>query len=180
MWNQKEIDKIVEETDSSLAYVRSVSDNLVKTYTKDLDDLMKAINEEIVVKDNPADDVVEKYFLELSNALYFINSKCEFFGFYEDISKSNVKLKYNEAYQTNVLSGITEGKKPTQNDNQIAAENASINEAIASVIYSRSFKIIKVKIDAAAEMVRTLSKILSKHMQEYDLNRLNKSIGDYN
>ena len=104
----------------------------------------------------------------LTNALYFINPYCESLGFYEDLSKSGLKMKYNKAYSDNQISNTAKGVKTTVADNQLAAENASMTENIVSLIYSRSFRIIKAKLDCANEMIKTLSKILTKRMNEKD------------
>lgn len=175
MLKEEDIRKVIDETEENISYIKTISDEIVSNYTSDLDTLMREINENIVVQDNPSDRIIEKYFSELTNALYFIGAKCEYLGFYEDVSKSNAKLKYNQAYFENKAKsmGLDKKSQPTVADNQIAAENASITETAVNFIYSRSFKIIKLKIESAQEMVKTLSKLLSKHMQEYDSNKYN-------
>ena len=56
--------------------------------------------------------------------------------------------------------------------NRVYAENNSMNESIVSSLYARSFKIIKSKVESANEMVKTLSKIISKRMNEKDYSDL--------
>lgn len=181
MFNKEEINKTIKETETTIEEIREISDNLVDSYTKSLDDLMKEINEEIVAKDNPSDTVIEKYFTELTNAIYFIGAKSEFFGFYEDVSKYNMKLKYDEGYSQNIEQGLLDTKKkPTVAENEIAANKYSINETIVNFIYSRSFRIIRTKVEAANEMIKTLSKLLSKHMQEMNLSGYNIGTGEIN
>ena len=53
----------------------------------------------------------------------------------------------------------------------IDSENNSIDETMLNLIYSRSVRILKGKVDTAGEMVRTLSKILSAHMNESFVTR---------
>lgn len=162
------IDTIIKDVEDNVDHIKKLSDDIVKSYVGVLDDLMKDISRDVIDNDNVADSTLEKYFLELTNALYFIGSKSEFLGLYEDLSKSNMKLKYNKAFSENQLKGIASGKKTTVDENRIYGENNSINETIVSSLYSRSFRIIKSKVDSANEMVKTLSKIISKRMNERD------------
>ena len=164
--------------DSDMQYVEQMSNDIVKSRTNDLDGLMSDINRDIIQVQDPDIKVLERYFLELTNALYFINPYCESLGFYEDLSKSGLKMKYNKAYSDNQISNTAKGVKTTVADNQLAAENASMTENIVSLIYSRSFRIIKVKLDAANEMVRTLSKIISSRMSERQLSSYNAPTGE--
>ena len=91
-------------------------------------------------------------------------------GFYDDMSKTNSKLAYNEAYFNTKTKQALQGNKPTVSDLQLQAENDSINEAVLNLIYSRSFKIIKVKLEAANEMIKTLSKILTSRISDKSLD----------
>ena len=133
---------------------------------------------EVIDNDNLDDSLLEHYFLSLTNALYFIGSQIEKMGFYDDISRLNYKIAYNEAFIQNKSQDVGNSKKQTNTDNQIAAENNSIEEQVMNIIYSRSYKIIKTKIEAGYEMVRTLSKIISSRQQERQLSMMNK--GGYN
>lgn len=162
--NQETVKALIEASDDDVSFVEKVSEQIVLDKTNDLDELMREIQDNIVNVQSPDDTTIESYLLQLTNALYFLTARCEKFGFYDDISKANVKLKYNDEYTKNQISALSGGKKPTQADNQIAAEIGSVDEQAVNIIYSRSLKIIRGKIDAANEMLRTLSKILSVHM----------------
>lgn len=167
--DKEAIEGLLNSATNDIKYVEVIANDIVKSRTKDLDDIMHEINEKIVNVDNPSDEIIEKYFLELTNAVYFINAHCEYLGFYEDITKVNAKMKYNQAYSDNQLKAVASNVKATVADNQLAAENASLNETLVNLIYSRSYKIIKVKVEAAEEQIKTLSKILSAHMTEKNL-----------
>ena len=173
--NRDNINKILCNIEEDIKYVETISNDIVTKKTKDLDSLMRAIQAEIVDIEEPSDKVIEKYFLELTNALYFINAYCEGLGFYDDISKSNAKLAYNKAYSENQIANTLKNVKVTVNDNVLFAENASLDETIVNLIYNRSFKIIKVKIDQANEMVKTLSKVLSSRMSDKQLTGISSN-----
>ena len=66
-------------------------------------------------------------------------------------------------------SGALSSNKPTVAMLTIAAENGSVNETVVNAIYARSYKIFKFKVDSGFEMVKTLSKIISKRMTENQL-----------
>lgn len=176
MWNKDKIEDVFLDTSENVLICKEMSDKIIEENSGALDDIMRDINNEIVGKDNPSDDIIEKYFLELTNALYFIGTRIEYFGFYEDISKANLKNAYNEAYTNYQLQNASTGnKKPSAADSQINADMESINESIVNIIYSRSYKILKSKVEMGYEQVRTLSKLLSKHMEEKRLNALNST-----
>lgn len=176
--NIEECQAVMSQYDNDMKYVETMSNDIVNSRTADLDNLMRDIQTDIIQVKDPDIKLLEKYFLELTNALYFINPYCESLGFYEDISKSGLKMKYNRAYSENQIMNTIKGIKTTVADNQLAAENASMTENIVSLIYSRSFRIIKVKLDAANEMVRTLSKIISSRMSERQLASYNAPTGE--
>ena len=62
------------------------------------------------------------------------------------------------------------GKKVTVAEAQTSAENSSTYENMVNTIYSRSYKMFKYKIDAAQTMLSSLSKMLSKRMQEAQMS----------
>lgn len=175
---KESLEQVNNKIESYINQIKVYSDNIVSKNTDVLDSIMRDIKDEVIDKDNLDDSLLEHYFLSLTNALYFISSQIEKMGFYDDISKLNYKISYNEAYAENKSLDVGNNKKQTTVDNQIAAENNSIEEQIMNIVYSRSYKIIKVKIDSGYEMVRTLSKIISSRQQEKQLSMMNK--GGYN
>lgn len=162
--NTENIIKLMKEADNDVEFAKQVSDQIVQEQIVELDALMREIQDNIVNAPVVADSELEHYLLQLTNALYFLNTRCDNFGFYDDITKANARLKYNQAYAENQLAHAGDAKKPTQGDNQLYAEMNSVDETVLNIIYSRSVRIIKSKLDAASEMVRTLSKLLSVHM----------------
>lgn len=172
--DQTKLNNIDNQINGYIEQVIKYSNELVRRGTETLDTIMRDIKDEVIDNDSPDDALLEHYFLSLTNALYFIGSQAENMGFYDDISKVNYKLAYNEAYVDNRTKDIGNTRKQTNADNQIAAENNSTEEQVMNLIYSRSYRIIKTKIDAGYEMVRTLSKIISSRQQEKQLSMMNR------
>ena len=170
--NQLELDKIYEILDGNVDYAEKVAKQTVSTYTKDLDSLMTQIYSEIVSVEDPATSAIEKYFLALSNCLYFIGENLEKIGIYDDLSKAQAREKYNNAYMDSV--NPTTGKKVTVAEAQTSAENASTYENMINTIYARSYKMFKYKVDAAQTMLSSLSKMLSKRMQDVQMSATTK------
>lgn len=168
----EKLQDLIKDNREDVDFAVSLSDTLVEENTSDLDEIMRAINKEIVGNENVSDFTIERYLIELTNAMYFISNRCEKFGFYDDITKANARLKYNQMYSENQLNNAANGKKVTNADNQLYAEMNSIDESTLNIIYSRSVRIIKSKLESANEMIRTLSKILSVHLNDINATRM--------
>lgn len=160
------VNEVVKSTEENSQYFTNISDSLVLGYTSDLDQLMIKIHVD-TVENEATDAQLEKYILELSNALYFIGSRLESMGIKDDLSKLAAKQVYNEAYLDAPVDA--KGKKPTVAELTAIAEDSSRYETIMNNIYSRAYRQIKYKVDAAYEMLASLRKVISKRMQEAQL-----------
>ena len=105
--------------------------------------------------------------MELSNALYFVGSRIESVGIKEDLTKIAAKETYNQAY----LDGLaTDGKKPTVAELSATAVDKAKFDTVLNSLYNRVYRQLKFKVDAAYEMLSTIRKVISKRMQEAQLN----------
>ncbi len=170
MLNKKEIEAALSDVQVKTEDFSDMTNDLINKYTHDLDQIMRGIQEDIVDYMNQDIEVpmivLEKYFMTLTNALYFISSKAEFAGLYEDVAKSAAKLAYNNAFSDNQLNSVIKKNKPTNTETIVYAETASLNETVMSYIVSRAVKMIQAKIDAGYEQVKTISKMISRRMNE--------------
>lgn len=162
----EEIEKVVSETEDNLAIYSTISDEVIKRYTKELDDVMQAVYTDIISVPDPSISVFEKYHLELSNCLYFMQERLEKLGSLDYLSKTKYKEVYNQAYLDNQIPDTTSNKKKTVNELVALSEEASKSEAITNDIYARAYKVLKNKIDAANTMISTISKSISRRMGE--------------
>ena len=167
---QEELDVIYEALDKDVNYAETIAIETVNSKTNQLDDLMKQIYTDIVCQEDPATSSIEKYFLSLSNCLYFLGENLEKIGIYDDISKAKAKEKYNNAY-LEFVNPVDAKKKVTVAEAQTSAENASTMESLINTIYSRAYKIFKYKIESAQTMLSTLSKMVSKRMQDAQMSQ---------
>ena len=168
------VEKLMKETTENVMYFERITRDVVDTYSQDLDFIMGDIYKDIVCKDQPPLNTLEKYFLELSNCLYYMGDKLERLGVYDVMSKNAYKEVYNKKYLGLTDIGDTK-KKPTVAELTAIAENEAQYENIINDVYSKAYKIVKNKVDAATTMLNSISKIISKRMAEMQLNSVTPS-----
>lgn len=167
----EKLDTLKDSVAANVSYAKNIIDGVVKSYTGELDRIMCMIKTDIVDKQDPAPvEVIEKYFLELSNCLYFIGENAEKLGIYDSISKSVAKETFNNYYMDDTIAVDEKGKKRTVAELTALAENASVYEQTVSDIYNKAYKTVKVKVSSAENMCSALSKIISRRMTELQLS----------
>lgn len=162
----EEIEGVIAETEENYSVYSSIANEVTSRYTKELDDIMQRIHDEIILVSDPSISTFEKYHLELSNCLYFMQERLERLGSLDYLSKTKYKEVYNQAYLDSQLPDVTSNKKKTVNELVAISEEASKSEAITNDIYARAYKVLKNKIDAANTMISTLSKSITRRMGE--------------
>ena len=173
--DKMKIEEVVEESEENSVYYTSISDTLVSSYSSDLDDLMNKIKANCVDQD-PSDKLLESYTMELSNALYFVGQKLETVGIKDDLTKMAAKEVYNDAYLKYLDVGAG-GKKPTVAELTALSEDDAKYQTVINSIYSRVYRQLKYKVDAAYEMLSSIRKIISKRMQENQLSMARQTGG---
>lgn len=166
--DKDKINEKIAEVEDNMTYFNSVFEKVVDGYTRSLDEIMAEIHDEIVSKDYPSTDVLEKYLLKLSNCIYFISERAEKLGIYDALTKTAFKETYNNIYLENQSSnvGVVGGKKPTVAESTAIAENGSVYEATINDLYNRVYKTVKAKLDSANTMLSSISKLISRRMTE--------------
>lgn len=174
--DKDKLKSLMTTTEDDVAFATELSDKLVVEKTSELDTLMRKIQSDVVNAQVKDLQTLEYYLLQLTNARYFINSRVDSFGFFDDISKANARDAYNKAYAESQMKAAEEGRKVTNADNQLYAETKSLEDTMLNLIYARAAKIVKGKIESADEMIRTLSKLISAEMQENGISRMSNKI----
>lgn len=149
--NSQTINKLVEE--------------VIQPYCKDLDKYVGFIRNCLKDGENPpTDEELDDFVLNLSTLIYWASGACEQLGIRDDISKA----VYKEIYHTkrNELSSGTVADKDS------IAELESIQEQITNVVYNRSYKIMKSKVENAQELLSSCKKVLSHRLSEMELTRI--------
>ena len=163
-----ELEKIQEtqtKVEEHSAIIETLVDEVIKPYCKDLDKYVSWIRTLLKDGENPPTDLeLDDIVLNLSTYIYWASGACEQLGIRDDISKA----VYKEIYHTK-RSGISSG---TVADKDSIAELESIQEQITNIVYNRSYKIMKSKVENAQELLSSCKKVLSHRMQEQELTRI--------
>ena len=167
--NTNKIEDLIKETETQVEYFQSLTYHVAASYSEPLDKIMEDIYKDIIQIDQPPLNTLETYFLELSNCLYFMGDKLEKLGVYDVMSKNAYKEVYNNAYLNMTDIGDNK-KKPTVAELTASAENEAQYECVVNDVYSKAYRIVKNKVDAATTMLNSISKIISKRMTEMQLN----------
>ena len=175
--DEKKLLGIITTVENDSTQVNTIINDVVKEYSEDLDNIMKDIQDNIIIDNNPAIMTIEKYFIELSSTLYNMCEKSERLGVFDSISKSKAQETYNMKYLEHQSSNMGKPgtKKPTVAESSATAEMDALYDKTVNDIYSKAYKILKNKISAAETMISTLSKILSHRIQESNLTQTQTS-----
>lgn len=167
--DEEKVEDLMSNTNSNVEYFNKISTETATRYTELLDKLMRKIYSNAVSKE-ATDEQLEKYYLELTNTVYFMGDKLEQLNISCDMAKASEKEIYNKAYLSNQIKDTEKKNKTTVAENQAVAEQESQYEAVVSSIYDHAYKMVKFKIDAAKDMINTLRKVISRRMQEQQLS----------
>ena len=164
---------VFESTKENVTYFEDTCREVVRQYSDSLDNLMSDLYVECVQQPDPPTSLLERYYLELSNMVYFMIDRLEQLGVYADMAKSASKEVYSKTYLAHQVKENSTGKnKTTVAELQAQSEIASQYESIVSSIYDHAYKVVKGKVSAAQDMMNTLRKILSVKTSEMELSRM--------
>lgn len=156
-----------DQIEENSKLMEDIVEQIVCQFSEDLDNYVYFIksclqNGERQLTNEELDDVC----MNLSTLIYYASFQCESLGIKDDISKA----LYKEIYH----SRRSEIDKGTVADKNSLAELQSQNEQLTAICYSRAYKMLKAKVDAAQELLSSAKKILSRRMTEMELTRLSK------
>lgn len=160
-----QIDKIKLHVENNSATVDDIVNGIITPYCKDLDAYVKFIAECLKDGNNPpTTSELEDFCMNLATYIYFACGLCEQLGIRDDISKAVWREMYNTA-RDNTTGG-------TVADKNSQAELLSQQEQLTNICYSRAYKTMKAKVDAAQELLASCKKVLSHRMQEIELTHI--------
>lgn len=157
----KKVNSIKLHVEDNSAIMDKIVNEIVAPYTKDLDKYVAFIRDCLKDGENPPSDTeLEDYCMNLATYIYFAGGMCEQLGIRDDISRAVYKEVYNTARDN--YSG-------TINDKNARAELETQHEQLVNVCYTRSYRIVKAKVDNAQELLSSCKKVLTRRMNEYQL-----------
>lgn len=162
-------DKISEEKLNSIEIdartLQDKIDDIISTYSKELDDYVLFVKGIVSDDENPPTDAeLDDFTLRLSTLIYFTNVGAEQMGIRDDLSKAAYKEAYNIA-----RSMIDKG---TVADKNMQAEIDATAEHVVNIVYSKSYKILKAKVEAAQELLSSVKKVISRRMSEAEISHM--------
>lgn len=160
----EQLDAIRLLVSNNVEYFNTMVNEVADNYTVDLNAAMDEIMAQIVNVPDPPLPTVEHHFAKLSALLYYVGSQMESLGIRDDVSEQMQKEVYNTEYLTQ--QEANKDKKPTSATLIALSENKSMYESLLNSMYSRAYKIVKFRVESADRMCATLSKIMSRRMQE--------------
>lgn len=154
---QKRIDKNSDIIDN-------IVNRLVSNYCEQLDNYMTFIKNILADTNNPpTDKELDDFVLNIPVLLYFAGEGQESLGIKEDVAKAVKQELYNETFDK--ATG-------TVADKTALAELATQNEYITHIAYSRAYKKIKLRCEAANETLQSVKKIMSRRISEYEMSKV--------
>ena len=161
------LNDVVKTVDNMQTEFTDLFDLILTGYTNDIDKVLKDINDNLIVnKICPSSDDIEMYMLKLNNEIYKLSDNVERIGIYDSVSKAIYKDCYNQIYLNNQVKDSEKKNKTTVAELTALSEQGTVYESLVNDVYNKVYKTMKIKLDAAQSMLATLSKLLSKRMQD--------------
>ena len=158
----KELLERIEENSTELD--KTIAD-ITDRYSGELDEYMRFVRGILRNDEKPPTDAeLDDFALNLSTMIYFTSVGAEQMGIRDDISHSVYKEAYNMARAMQ--------KSGTVADKNIQAEIDATAERVVNIVYSKSYKILKAKVESAQEVLSSVKKVMSRRMSEYELSRM--------
>ena len=160
-----ELAKVQNAVEVDSKKIDEVVNLIIKPYCGPLDNYVRFVAE--ILKDGenpPTTSELEDFCLNLSTQIYFAGGLCENLGVRDDIAKALYKEQYHSS--RNSLQKGTVADKDSQ------AVLQSQQEYIVSMSYTRAYKTMKAKVDAAQELLSSCKKVLSHRIQEEQLTHM--------
>lgn len=163
----KSLNDVVKTVEDMQLDFTNLFDLILTGYTNDIDKVLKEINDNLIInKICPSSDDIEIYMLKLNNEIYKLSDNIERIGIYDSVSKALYKDCYNQIYLNNQIKDGEKKNKTTVAELTALSEQGTVYESLVNDVYNKVYKTMKIKLDAAQSMLATLSKLLSKRMQD--------------
>lgn len=163
--SEDRIEEIRKKVELDSDKLQSIVEEVIKPYISDLDKYVDFIRD--ILKDYekpPTAQELDDFCMNLSVFIYYASGMQEALGIKDDIARAVYKEMYHSCRDS-----IDKG---TIADKDSLAELASQQEALTSMIYKRSYNIVKAKVEAAQEILSSIKKIISRRISEQELTKI--------
>src|SRR5574344_920296 len=163
--SEDRIEEIRKKVELDSDKLQSIVEEVTKPYISDLDKYVDFIRD--ILKDYekpPTAQELDDFCMNLSVFIYYASGMQEALGIKDDIARAVYKEMYHSCRDS-----IDKG---TIADKDSLAELASQQEALTSMIYKRSYNIVKAKVEAAQEILSSIKKIISRRISEQELTKI--------
>lgn len=154
--NSENLDIILKEVEDNSIYLDNIVLKVTKKYCEELDKIVYQVK---AILSNLDDDItnqdLDDIMLQLPLSLYTTSDRQELLGLRDDVASALQKEVYSKAHLE--YTGKV-GEKTAY------AENASQKQYIISCIMSRSYKIVRSKVEAGYELLNSVKKIINRRI----------------
>lgn len=161
----QKLDNLIDNVETNSKTIDDIVDSIITKYSSPLDRYVVFVRDLLKDGENPpTTQELEDFCMNLSTYIYFASGTAEYLGIRDDIAKAVYKEMYNTS-----RTALTKG---TVQDKDSIATLHSQEEAIISAAYTRSYKIVKAKVDSAQELLSSAKKVLSHRIQMEQLTNI--------
>ena len=157
--------EMLEKIESNSTEIDKTINEIIERFSGELDEYVNFIRSILRNDEQPPTDAeLDDFALNLSTLIYYTSVGAEQMGIRDDLSSSAYKEAYNIARNAQ--------KSGTVADKNAQAELDAMTEKVVSIIYNKSYKILKAKVDSSQELLSSVKKIISRRMNEAELSRI--------
>lgn len=157
------IQNIVDSINNDSKYLDDIVEGLVISCCQDLDDYISYVKRLLDDVNTPiADAELDDIVLTIPTLLYFTGNLQETLGIREDIARMEETNKYNQ---------VLVNAEGTVQARQAYAKLQVQNESLATLVYQRACRKIKLRCDYASEILQSAKKILTRRISELELSK---------
>ena len=159
--NAEKIKQVQDRVNINSNLINNLVDDLVSQYCKDLDDYMEFVKSLVTnTKQPPTDLELDDFTLRIPILLYFTGEAQESLGVKEDVCRAIKAELFNETFSNS---------KGTVADKTALSELRSQEEAITHIIYQRAYRKVKLRMEAASEVLNSIKKVITRRTEEYKI-----------
>lgn len=157
--------EMLEKIEANSTEIDKTINDIIERYSGELDEYVNFIRSILRNDEQPPTDAeLDDFALNLSTLIYYTSVGAEQMGIRDDLSSSAYREAYNIARNAQ--------KSGTVADKNAQAELDAMTEKVVSIIYNKSYKILKAKVDSSQELLSSVKKIISRRMNEAELSRI--------